>query len=56
VSAVPRGAADALRRDRSLLADRMDARTREINSSNVAMFSHPRVTTDMIIDADRRTR
>jgi hypothetical protein len=53
---VSRGVADALRRDRALVADRMDARTREINSSHVGMISYPGVTTDMIIDADRRTR
>jgi pimeloyl-ACP methyl ester carboxylesterase len=38
------------------MADRMKARTREINSSHVAMISHPDVVADMIIDADRRTR
>ena len=38
------------------MADRMKAHTREINSSHVAMISHPDVVADMIIDADRRTR
>jgi pimeloyl-ACP methyl ester carboxylesterase len=38
------------------MAARMKARTREINSSHVAMISHPDVVADMIIDADRRTR
>lgn len=38
------------------MAARMKAHTREINSSHVAMISHPDVVADMIIDADRRAR
>jgi len=38
------------------MADRMKAHTREINSSHVAMISHPDAVADMILDADRKTR
>ena len=38
------------------MAQRMKAHTREINSSHVAMISHPRAVTDMILDAARATR
>jgi len=38
------------------MARRMKAHTSEINSSHVALISHPTITTDMIIDADRSTR
>ena len=38
------------------MANRMKAHTREINSSHVAMISHPDVVADMILDADRGTR
>jgi pimeloyl-ACP methyl ester carboxylesterase len=38
------------------MAKRMKAHTREINSSHVAMTSHPTITTRLIIDADRGTR
>ena len=33
------------------MAERMGAHTIEINSSHVAMISHPRVVTDLILDA-----
>ena len=38
------------------MANRMKAHTREINSSHVAMTSHPDVVADMILDSDRGTR
>ena len=38
------------------MAQRMNAHTREINSSHVAMTSHPRAATDLILEAARRTR
>lgn len=38
------------------MARRMNAHTREINSSHVAMISHPGVVADMIKDAARVTR
>lgn len=38
------------------MAHRMNATTREINSSHVAMISHPGVVADMITDAARATR
>ena len=38
------------------MAQRMHARTREIDSSHVAMISHPKVVTEEILDAARATR
>ena len=38
------------------MATRMKAHTREVNSSHVAMISHPDVVADLIVDADRGTR
>jgi pimeloyl-ACP methyl ester carboxylesterase len=38
------------------MARRMHAHTREIDSSHVAMISHPKVVTDLILDAARATR
>jgi pimeloyl-ACP methyl ester carboxylesterase len=38
------------------MAKRMGAHTREINSSHVAMISHPDAVTDMLLDAARATR
>jgi pimeloyl-ACP methyl ester carboxylesterase len=38
------------------MAQRMHAHTREIDSSHVAMISHPKVVTDLILDAARATR
>ena len=38
------------------MAQRMHARTREINSSHVAMISHPKVVTDLVLGAARATR
>jgi len=38
------------------MAQRMKAHIREINSSHVAMISHPGVVSDMILDAARATR
>ena len=38
------------------MANRMKAHTREINSSHVAMISHPDVVAEMLLDADRGSR
>jgi pimeloyl-ACP methyl ester carboxylesterase len=38
------------------MAERMGAHTIQIDSSHVAMISHPGVVTRLILDADRATR
>jgi pimeloyl-ACP methyl ester carboxylesterase len=37
------------------MAQRMHAHTREVDSSHVAMISHPGVVTNLILDAARAT-